>query len=239
MISNNSKLSLRTSFMTLTCEIIHSLMTIKSQMYDLREIIIIFTWTSVFLLCDSLHDSTSTQLNLIDHDFHQNVNRPTTKNHIEENSLTSYPKSKMLQPYSKYGYADLYKPIRILPFYSFDEQLLPEEKEALQRVIEKAVRKISKLLSVIRLTSPLLLPRSECPAIFGVGINKGKLCSDRKQNDEYCQEHKYNMKILVHINESLSMTFSLQSDMTRVTRRQAKGGHVLFGALSSIWQAWI
>nr|KAI8740481.1 leishmanolysin-like peptidase 2 [Biomphalaria glabrata] len=96
----------------------------------------------------------------------------------------------MLQPYSKYGYADLYKPIRILPFYSFDEQLLPEEKEALQRVIEKAVRKISKLLSVIRLTSPLLLPRSECPAIFGVGINKGKCARIPKgYNGEICLDN--------------------------------------------------
>ncbi|KAH9492717.1 Leishmanolysin-like peptidase 2 [Bulinus truncatus] len=72
----------------------------------------------------------------------------------------------------------------------FDEQLLLEEKEALQQVIEKALRKISRLLSVSSLKGPLLLSRSGCPAVYSKGTNKGKCAKiPHGYKGEYCMDN--------------------------------------------------
>jgi hypothetical protein len=88
---------------------------------------VIFIWTTVLILCEP------------DGDFSHLIvkNDSQFNNEATEVLKASRPKRSR----------NIYEPIRILPYYSFDKQLLPEEKKALQQVIEKAVRKISKLFS--------------------------------------------------------------------------------------------
>ncbi|GFO48293.1 leishmanolysin peptidase-like protein [Plakobranchus ocellatus] len=80
-----------------------------------------------------------------------------------------------------------YQPLRIATYYSLGEQLTQEEKDSLRQVIERAVWKVQSILSVRRMTGPLLLLRKACHGIRHKGINKGK-CGLilRGYSGEYC-----------------------------------------------------
>ncbi|CAL1526891.1 unnamed protein product [Lymnaea stagnalis] len=142
---------------------------------------IIFTWTTFLILFEPYHDITESCF----------YDRQTPNQNVFDKQLTevwqSYSRNqRRLKRHSKI----VFNPIRISPIYSFDQQLLSEEREALQNVIERAVRKINALFSVVSVEGPLLLPRSSCPAIFISGINKGKCARIPKgYTGEFCMDN--------------------------------------------------
>ncbi|XP_059147705.1 ciliated left-right organizer metallopeptidase-like isoform X2 [Physella acuta] len=133
-------------------------------MQIMRGVHFVITWATFLILFEPHHDVTESCL----YESHQN-----SLNLLEKHVQLFQDHGAGSQRPKRHS-RTVYNPIRITLFYSFDEQLLPEEQTALKLVLNRAVRKISRLFSVIREDVPLLLPRSPCPSIFNRGINIGK-----------------------------------------------------------------
>ncbi|XP_029634007.1 leishmanolysin-like peptidase 2 [Octopus sinensis] len=83
--------------------------------------------------------------------------------------------------------ASKFMPIRISPFFlDFNDVVI---SSLLKKVVNRAISKISQLLSVVRALNSLLLARSACHTKWSDGPNKHK-CSglERRYDGEYCLE---------------------------------------------------
>ncbi|XP_005110511.2 leishmanolysin-like peptidase 2 [Aplysia californica] len=152
---------------------------------------LVFTWTTFLILFEPHHDVTESC-------YHGN---PHTARHVRRNADTSYGEGNVDSQESGHSSGkepnaegSHYKPMRIKTVYSLSNYLLPEEKENLKRVLERAVRKITSTLSVLRSKDRLLLTRDHaCRATFRTGINKGRCAKIQKgYSGEFCMD---NLKI--------------------------------------------
>lgn len=100
-----------------------------------RGLNFIFTWATFLIMFEPYHDTTESC-------FHENQDSMMNMSAVDQWPVNNED-SRRLKQLTR----DTYGPIRITLIYSLGQYLSDDEQAALKRVLERAVRKITSLLS--------------------------------------------------------------------------------------------